>query len=78
MLLVQLYYTMEAEMVVKPVDFFIRRTGDMFFHIANVRQWKESIVAAMADRMGWTVEQQTMYALELKEKLAEAVEPMPE
>lgn len=77
-LTVQLYYTIEAEMVVKPVDFFIRRTGDMFFHIANVRQWKEPILAAMADRMGWTVEQQTMYARELEEKLAEAVEPMPE
>ena len=78
MLLVQLYYTIEAEMVVKPVDFFIRRTGDMFFHISNVRKWKESILAAMADRMGWTAEQQTMYSRELEEKLAEAVEPMSE
>ncbi|MFC5653486.1 glycerol-3-phosphate dehydrogenase/oxidase [Paenibacillus solisilvae] len=77
-LAVQLRYSLEYEMVVKPVDFFIRRTGDMFFHIDHVKQWKEPILAAMADRLGWTAEQQTLYARELEEKLTEAVEPLAE
>ncbi|MOA18365.1 Aerobic glycerol-3-phosphate dehydrogenase [compost metagenome] len=74
-LAVQLLYAIEEEMAVKPVDFLIRRTGDLFFRIADVQQWKSAVIAAMADRLGWSSEQRTEYARELERKLEEAVEP---
>ena len=75
-LAVQLRYSLEAEMTVKPTDFFIRRTGDLFFRIGYVKQWSGPVIAAMADRLAWSGEQQAAYAAELAEKLAEAVEPL--
>ncbi|WP_424767519.1 glycerol-3-phosphate dehydrogenase/oxidase [Paenibacillus sp. sgz302251] len=76
MLAVQLVYSMEEEMTVKPVDFFIRRTGNLFFRIADVQQWKEPVMAAMASRLGWSDKQQASYAAELEQKLTEAIEPL--
>ncbi|WP_219839051.1 glycerol-3-phosphate dehydrogenase/oxidase [Paenibacillus sp. R14(2021)] len=75
---VQLRYAMESEMSAKPVDFLIRRTGDMFFRIADVRRWKDAVIAAMAERSGWSGEQQLAYAAEVEAKLGEAVNPKPE
>lgn len=72
----QLRYSLEAEMTVKPTDFFIRRTGDLFFRIGHVQQWKEPIIAAMAELLNWTPEQREAYTVELEEKLVEAVEPL--
>jgi glycerol-3-phosphate dehydrogenase len=74
-LAVQLRYSIEAEMTVKPVDFFIRRTGDLFFRIEFVRKWKEPVISAMANRLGWSGEQLHSYAAELEQKLTEAVGP---
>ncbi|MDQ0060056.1 glycerol-3-phosphate dehydrogenase/oxidase [Paenibacillus harenae] len=73
-LAVQLRYSIEAEMTAKPEDFFIRRTGNLFFRIAEVRKWKEAVIAAMAESLGWTAEQQAEYSKDLERKLAEAVE----
>lgn len=75
-LAVQLRYSLEAEMTVKPTDFFIRRTGDLFFRIGYVKQWKGHVIAAMADRLNWSGEQRAEFAAELEEKLMEAVEPL--
>jgi glycerol-3-phosphate dehydrogenase len=75
-LLASLLYSMEAEMAVKPVDFFIRRTGALFFNIEWVEQWKEAVTAYMAQDFGWTPEQAIRYAEELNERLAEAIHPV--
>ncbi|MBM7568159.1 glycerol-3-phosphate dehydrogenase/oxidase [Paenibacillus sacheonensis] len=73
-LAVQLRYAIASEMTVRPVDFFIRRTGTLFFSIAEVRRWKNDVISAMAERLGWTEEQQARYAHELEEKISEASE----
>src|SRR5699024_1876602 len=39
----ELQYGLSHEMVVKPVDFFIRRTGALFFDIDWVREHKNSV-----------------------------------
>ena len=75
-LAVQLRYSLEAEMTVKPADFFIRRTGDLFFRIGYVQKWKGPVIAAMAERLKWNEEQRAAFAAELEEKLLEAVEPL--
>ncbi|WNR47156.1 glycerol-3-phosphate dehydrogenase/oxidase [Paenibacillus roseipurpureus] len=74
--LAALVYAVECEMVVKPADFFIRRTGALFFDIAWARQWKAPAAAFLAERFGWDEAQATAYAAELDRLLDEAVNPL--
>lgn len=73
-----LRYAIEEEMAVKPVDFFIRRTGAVFFDIDWVRRWKDQSVRYMAERLGWGGEQTLEYAEELERELAAAYSPSEE
>ena len=71
-----LHYAMEYEATFKPVDFFVRRTGALFFNIEWVRQSKEAVNAHMAKVLGWTDSQLSEYAAELDVLLYEAVNPV--
>lgn len=71
----ELAYSVDQEMTVKPVDFFIRRTGALFFDIAWVRQWKEPVIAWMQKDFGWSDERTAEYAAELENRLREATVP---
>ncbi|MFB5266869.1 glycerol-3-phosphate dehydrogenase/oxidase [Paenibacillus enshidis] len=75
---VPLLYAMEEEMAVMPADFFIRRTGALFFNIAWVKRWKTQAIALMAERAGWSVEQRERYTEELETELHYAVVPEDE
>jgi glycerol-3-phosphate dehydrogenase len=70
-----LQYAIECEMAVKPIDFLIRRTGALFFEIATVRQYKDGVIAAMADQLGYSDEERQAYAAELERELQAAVSP---
>lgn len=72
---VSLVYSLEAEMVVKPEDFFIRRTGALFFNLEWVKQWKEQVCQCMAHYLGWSEEQKESYKKHLEEHMHYAVEP---
>ncbi|MCD5325325.1 MULTISPECIES: glycerol-3-phosphate dehydrogenase/oxidase [Pontibacillus] len=72
-----LKYGIEYELTAKPVDFFIRRTGALFFDIHWVHKHKESVIAYMARTFNWTDEQIDIYIYELIELLEEAVTPIP-
>jgi len=74
-LALQLRYAMEQEMAAKPADFLVRRTGDMFFRIGDVKQWKSAVIAAMASSLGWTAEQTAAYSEELEQLQREATQP---
>jgi glycerol-3-phosphate dehydrogenase len=71
-----LIYSIEQEMTVKPVDFFIRRTGGLFFNIAWVRQSKDAVIAYMADMFQWTEEQTRSFTDDLDLQLHYAVTPL--
>jgi glycerol-3-phosphate dehydrogenase len=71
-----LVYSIEREMTVKPEDFFIRRTGGLFFDIAWVRQWKDEVISYMAHLFQWTEEQAHSYSEELDLQLHNAVTPL--
>jgi glycerol-3-phosphate dehydrogenase len=71
----RLIYAMEEELCVKPVDFFIRRTGGLYFHIGWVRDVKEAVILCMGEHLRWTQEQRISYAQELDQRLREAIEP---
>ncbi|WP_239696475.1 glycerol-3-phosphate dehydrogenase/oxidase [Paenibacillus oryzisoli] len=74
--LAALVYAIEREMVVKPADFFIRRTGALFFDIAWARQWKAAATAFLAERFRWSEAQTAAYTAELDQLLHEAVHPL--
>ncbi|RAK22099.1 homodimeric glycerol 3-phosphate dehydrogenase (quinone) [Anoxybacillus vitaminiphilus] len=73
-----LVYAIEEEMTVKPVDYFIRRTGTLFFNIDWVRKWKMPIINYMANVLNWTEEQKRAYREELEQALHDAVVPCDE
>lgn len=72
----QLMYSIEHEMAITPADFFIRRTGALFFNIDWVRTWKDAVIAFMEDKLGWTKKQTAQYKEELEKELKDAVIPV--
>ncbi|GIN73876.1 aerobic glycerol-3-phosphate dehydrogenase [Bacillus sp. J14TS2] len=50
----QLLYAIHHEMAVQPVDFFIRRTGELLFDVELVQQWKDAVIKEMASLFHWT------------------------
>ena len=74
----QYKYALMEEMIVKPIDFFIRRTGALFFNIDWVRQWKDLVITEMAKDLKWTEEEKMMYTEELAVELRDAVTPIDE
>jgi len=73
-----LMYGIEHEMVVTPTDFFVRRTGAMFFHVDWVRQWKDPVVKYMSKFFQWSVEETDKYRKELEHELVVATETVPD
>lgn len=70
--LAELIYAMDYEAAYKPVDFFIRRTGALFFDIEWVQQHKESVIHYMSLTLGWTDEQTKMYVNDLERQIQDA------
>ncbi|MFD0714840.1 glycerol-3-phosphate dehydrogenase/oxidase [Paenibacillus sp. GCM10027626] len=70
-----LLYGIDHEMTTAPVDFFIRRTGALFFDIAWVRRWKDGVIQAMAAQLSYTEEQIARYTGQLEQALQEAAVP---
>ena len=69
-LYVKLRYAIENEMVAKPTDFFVRRTGDMFFNIANVKAGKKDVLEEMSFILGWSDEESRQYEKDLLEEIS--------
>lgn len=72
----QLVYAIRHELAYKPADFFIRRTGALFFDIEWARLHKEPVVDYMAKVLEWSDEQKKEYSEELEQLLHEAVVPI--
>ncbi|MFF2889729.1 glycerol-3-phosphate dehydrogenase/oxidase [Paenibacillus sp. NPDC057967] len=75
-LALQLLYAIREEMTVKPVDFFIRRTGLLLFHIKEVRRWKGAALQAMGSLLDWSGSEQESYRRELDHALEAATVPL--
>jgi glycerol-3-phosphate dehydrogenase len=71
-IVVQLRYSLEEEMIATPTDFFIRRTGALYFNIDWVRQWQEGVVAYMANYFSWDVKTTETHFQTLQARLTEA------
>ena len=67
-----LRYAIEEEMAATPADFWVRRTGDLFFRIDEVRRYKSAVSTYMAEQLGWSEQQAATYEKELDQLLLEA------
>ena len=65
----RLCYSIYYESVSKPVDFFIRRTGKLFFDIQSVDTYKESVILEMEKIFRWTVEETDLYRVQLEKAI---------
>ncbi|MEH7177821.1 glycerol-3-phosphate dehydrogenase/oxidase [Neobacillus vireti] len=74
----QVMYSIEHEMVTTPADFFIRRTGALYFNIDWVHSWKDEVIAFMEEKFGWNQKQSAQYKEELEKELTDAVIPVDE
>lgn len=62
----QLYYAMDEESVCDVRDFFVRRTGALYFNIQYVNDYKAAVLDEMTNYLGWTAEQKTQNAERLE------------
>lgn len=69
----QLYYAMDEEAATTPVDFFVRRTGALFFKIDFVQQFKTLVIDEMEQYLGWTAEQKMDYTEQLEKALGQVI-----
>ncbi|QHJ71063.1 glycerol-3-phosphate dehydrogenase/oxidase [Planococcus halotolerans] len=65
-------YAIEDEMAVTPSDFFIRRTGDLYFHIADVMRYKEQVLNFMDKHLNYSDEQKEQYRMDLLNEIEKA------
>ncbi|MFC5531129.1 glycerol-3-phosphate dehydrogenase/oxidase [Cohnella yongneupensis] len=68
----ELVYAISEEGVCKPEDFWVRRTGRLYFDIAYVRQWEAHIHAAMRELLAWSDAECETYRQEMQRALQEA------
>lgn len=68
----QLRYAIDFEMAAKPVDFFIRRTGSLYFNIAEVQTYKKPVIEEMASIFDWSDAERAAYTEELEVEIKRA------
>lgn len=68
----ELLYALEYELAYKPEDFFIRRTGALFFEIDWIKQHQENVIRYLGKTLNWTAADQEKYSNELNKLVSEA------
>lgn len=63
---VKLMYSLYHEMIVSPVDFFFRRTGELLFNIDEVTKYKDDVVNTMSQLFNWSEEEHSKHMNELE------------
>lgn len=69
---VELVYSVQNEMVYKPTDFLIRRTGKLYFNINQVKQYKDAVVEELAKLLNYTQSQRNEFTKEINIAIEEA------
>lgn len=68
----ELVYALDYEMAFTPADFFIRRTGSLFFDKARVEQQRVGVTNYMAKSLQWSKDQTVKYEQELTKMIQES------
>lgn len=71
----EVLYSIYHEMVYTPSDFFIRRTGLLYFNIKKVEQYKEAVVDIMGNIIGYSESEKLFYRLQLEQFIEDAKNP---
>ena len=71
----QVIYAINEEMAYKAVDFFIRRSGALFFNRPWVETHMDTVLPFMEKELGWTKEEAAAYRKELEQLLYETTHP---
>ncbi|MBD8068893.1 glycerol-3-phosphate dehydrogenase/oxidase [Bacillus sp. PS06] len=72
-ILAMIKYAIEYEMTINPADFFIRRTGSLYFDYAWVQKWKKPVIDYMAAYYRWPTHLKYRYKDELEKALKAVV-----
>jgi len=67
----QVRYAVEKEMCLTPSDFFIRRTGMLYFDRETVEKWSMAVTLYMQELLLWGNELKERYNTELRKALGE-------
>jgi len=62
----ELWYCIRHEMVCTLQDFFVRRTGLIYFDIHKIQRWKEAVAKECATQLGWNDSRTSLELLELE------------
>lgn len=68
----KLAYAIQFEMTCTPADFFVRRTGDLYFNIDEVHTYKEQVCQMMKVQLGYSENQVDFYRFDLDKQVQEA------
>lgn len=68
----ELLYSIYHEMCYTPCDFFIRRTGLLYFHIDEVEKYKEAVIDIMSNIIGYSESEKLFYSMQLDQFLDDA------
>lgn len=68
----ELLYSIYHEMVYTPADFFIRRTGYLYFQIDIVENYKQIVIDVMSNILDYTESEKQFYTLQLEQLIDDA------
>lgn len=68
----ELFYAIQFEMAYTPADFFVRRTGLLYFDIEKVLRYKKAILHLMASTLAYSELEKSTFSDELEELLEDA------
>lgn len=74
-ILAEIDYAITEEMAAAPADFFVRRTGSVYFDINWAKTYNEPVTNYMAEKLKWSPDQKQRYIEKLQAHLNEAVVP---
>ena len=66
-----LVYGLTYEMIISPVDFFLRRTDILLFNTKKVEDWKETVVGYMAEFLRWNTDETAEWSDKLDDAIAQ-------
>jgi len=62
----QLLYGIQRESIISPSDFFIRRTGFLYFYPAEVKQYKDQVIQLLKDKLNLDINLNQKFQLDLE------------
>lgn len=68
----ELLYSIYFEMALTPSDFFIRRTGYLYFDMELVKKYKDEVIEVMSNTIGYSESEKIFYQMQLEQFIDEA------